>query len=324
MERGGGRELEHEPLARRARSAAPPSSTEAVGIERSRRPPGRIACFQAAWICSRSSGGPSLGAGLGGRRGALGGRGRAAPARAGGARRALVARRGSARLELLEAVGGRLAREVGARPRHLDERELERQARVAALADVVDGDGEQVDEPQHLGLAELVRLGAQPLARLRGHGERVGHLAHVLDEQQVAQVLEQVGDEPRQVLALLGELLDEREQAGGVAVDDQVAEAEERLLLDGAEQLRARPGTVTSPSVAAASWSSVETASRKLPRALRAISESAASGASISSPSATRRSSFVSSARRGRAKRNVWQRERTVGEHLARGRSCRR
>ena len=74
--------------------------------------------------------------------------------------------------------------------------------------------------------------------------------------------------------------------------------------------------TVTSPSVAAASWSSVETASRKLPRALRAISESAASGASIFSPSATWRSSFVSSARRGRAKRKVWQRERTVPSTL--------
>ena len=123
-------------------------------------------------------------------------------------------------------------------PRHLHERELERQARVAALADVVDGDVEQVDEPQHLGLAELVGLRAQPLARFRGDRERVGHLAHVLDEQQVAQVLEQVVDEPRQVLALVGELLDEREQAGRVLVDDQVAEPEERLLVDGAEQLQ--------------------------------------------------------------------------------------
>ena len=50
-------------------------------------------------------------------------------------------------------------------------------------------------------------------------------------------MLEQVVDEPRQVLALVGELLDEGEQAGRVLVDDQVAEPEERLLLDGAEQL---------------------------------------------------------------------------------------
>ena len=84
---------------------------------------------------------------------------------------------------------------------------------------------------------QLVRLLAQPLARLLGHGQRVGHLAHVLDEQQVAQVLEQVGDEPAEILALLRQLLDERQRAGRVAVDDEVAEPEERLLLDGAEQL---------------------------------------------------------------------------------------
>ena len=115
--------------------------------------------------------------------------------------------------------------------------ELERQARVAALAHVVDRDVQQVDQPDHGRLAELVRLLAQPLACLLGHGQRVGHLAHVLDEHQVAQVLEQVGDEPPEVLALLGELLQEDERAGGVAVDDEVAEPEERLLLDRAEQL---------------------------------------------------------------------------------------
>ena len=71
------------------------------------------------------------------------------------------------------------------------------------------------------------------------------------------------------------------------------------------------------PSVAAASWSSVETASRNDPRAARAISERAASGASNSSPSATVRSSFTRSGRRGREKTNVWQRDRTVGSTFA-------
>jgi hypothetical protein len=59
------------------------------------------------------------------------------------------------------------------------------------------------------------------------------------------------------------------------------------------------------PSVAAASWSSSETASRKLPRALRAMREREASGTSSFSPSATRRKSLESSAKRGRVKRNV-------------------
>ena len=51
-------------------------------------------------------------------------------------------------------------------------------------------------------------------------------------------MLEQVVDQPSQVLALVGELFDEREQAGRVLVDDQVAEPEERLLVDCAEQLQ--------------------------------------------------------------------------------------
>ena len=60
----------------------------------------------------------------------------------------------------------------------------------------------------------------------------------MLDEQQVAQVLEQVGDEPAEILSLLRELLDEDERAGRVAVDDHVAEAEQRLLVHGADQLQ--------------------------------------------------------------------------------------
>jgi hypothetical protein len=131
-------------------------------------------------------------------------------------------------------------------------------------------------------------------------------------EHQVPQVLEQVGDEPPEILALLRELLEEHERAGRVALDDEVAEAEQHLLLDRAEQLQhvlhrdraARRGDT---------WSSVDTASRNEPRAARAMSASAASGTSIPSPSAMRRSSFTRSGRRGRWKTNVWQRERTVG-----------
>ena len=53
----------------------------------------------------------------------------------------------------------------------------------------------------------------------------------------MAQVLEQVGDEPADVEPLLRELLDVRERARGVVVDDEVAEAEQRLLVGCAEQL---------------------------------------------------------------------------------------
>jgi hypothetical protein len=81
-------------------------------------------------------------------------------------------------------VGERLAREVGVRPCHLDERELERQAGVAALAHVVDGDRQQVDQAEHRRLGQLVRLLAQALARLLGHRQRLGDVADVLDEQE--------------------------------------------------------------------------------------------------------------------------------------------
>ena len=101
-------------------------------------------------------------------------------------------RRRGAALEQLDAMCERLAREIGVRSRHLHDRELERQARVAALARVVDRDREQVDESQHGRLRKLVRLLAQELLRLLGDRKRLRHVAHVLDEQQVAEVLEQV------------------------------------------------------------------------------------------------------------------------------------
>src|SRR5438034_11193065 len=53
-------------------------------------------------------------------------------------------------------------------------------------------------------------------------------------------MLDQVGDEAAEVVPLLGELLDEGQCPCGVAIDDEVAEAEERLLLDRAEQLQDR------------------------------------------------------------------------------------
>ena len=177
-------------------------------------------------------------------RGRAGGSGSACgSAAAGSSGRGLVSdtETGSARnlslLEPLEAERDRLAREVARRARHLDERELERQARVAALTHVVDRDREQVDEPQDRGLLELIRLRLQPLPRFLARRGRLGHVAEVLREHDLPQVLEQVEYEPAEVVSALRELLQVRERAGGVAVDHEVAEAEERLLLDRAEQL---------------------------------------------------------------------------------------
>ena len=132
----------------------------------------------------------------------------------------------------------RLAREIGCGPRHLYERDLERQARIGALANVVDCDGEQVDEAQHRRLRNLVRLLTQALLRLLGDGKRLRHVAHVLHEQQFAQVFEQVEDDSAEILSLLRELLEEEERSGRVAIDDHVAQPQQRLLVDGADELQ--------------------------------------------------------------------------------------
>src|SRR5439155_23355331 len=93
-------------------------------------------------------------------------------------------------LELFQAIRDRFAREIRRGAGDLAQRKLERQARIAALAQVLHGHGEQVAEPEHRPLADLVRLLAQPVARLLCDWEGVGHLAQVLHEQEMAQVLE--------------------------------------------------------------------------------------------------------------------------------------
>ena len=145
-------------------------SRDAVGIRRApRRPAGPGAPRPPGAARARGSGAPTgTGTGSGSARPACGSALRALPAR-GSVPGTATAARDLSLLQPLEPEGDRLAGEVARGPRHLDERELERQARVAALAHVVDRDREQVDEPQHRRLAELVRLRAQPLARLLGH-----------------------------------------------------------------------------------------------------------------------------------------------------------
>jgi hypothetical protein len=89
----------------------------------------------------------------------------------------------------------------------------------------------------------------------------------VLDEHQVPEMLEQVGDQPPEIVALLGELLQEDERARRVPVDDEVAQA---------EGTRPRPSRAAAASwtlivlpVAEASWS-VSTRRRGTPRPPRA------------------------------------------------------
>ena len=58
------------------------------------------------------------------------------------------------------------------------------------------------------------------------------------------QVLEEIRDETAEILTLLGKLLDERQCAGGVAVDHEVAQTKQRFLLHRPEQLQQLLGCV--------------------------------------------------------------------------------
>ncbi|MBA3375002.1 MAG: hypothetical protein H0U00_04185 [Actinobacteria bacterium] len=107
--------------------------------------------------------------------------------------RGRLSTRGDPALEQFDAVRERLAGQVGVRPRHLHERELEREPRVAALAQVLDGYSEEIDQPEHGRLGKRIRLLAQELLRLLRDGQGLGHVAHVLHQQEVPQVLEQIG-----------------------------------------------------------------------------------------------------------------------------------
>ena len=62
-------------------------------------------------------------------------------------------------------------------------------------------------------------------------------MAHVLDEEQVAKMLQELPGQLAEILAPLGELLDEDESARDVAIHDRVAETEQRVLLDGGAEL---------------------------------------------------------------------------------------
>ena len=77
-------------------------------------------------------------------------------------------------LEQLDPMRERLALQVGLRARHLHERELERKPRVPALAHVVDGDREEVDQTEDGRLRKLVCLLPQAIAGLLGHGSESG------------------------------------------------------------------------------------------------------------------------------------------------------
>ena len=79
-------------------------------------------------------------------------------------------------------------------------------------------------------------------------------MAHVLYQQQLAEMLEELPRQLSEILTPLGDLLDQDEGARDVAIDDRVAEPKKRVLLDRRTELEdVLDGDL--PSVAADSWS---------------------------------------------------------------------
>ena len=119
-------------------------------------------------------------------------------------------------------------------------------------------------------------------------------------------------DEAAEILPLLGELLDEDERAGRVAVDDHVAEPQQRLLVDGADELQ---HGLRVDRVVRRRRELVERRDRVAERAARAARDERERRVLRLDPlavgdAAQQRDELGS---RGRWKTNVWQRERTVG-----------
>ncbi len=135
--------------------------------------------------------------------------------------------------------------EIGAR--HLDEREFELQPRVEAVADLALGLPERLDEEDHLAgrdlagaLELLTKEIAVELDRMpeRAQGRLVARrLPEVLEEEELAQVPQQVADELRIVGALVGEPLDELEGLGGAQLGHDVGELEEEVAAGDAQRL---------------------------------------------------------------------------------------
>ena len=104
----------------------------------------------------------------------------------------------------------------------LHERQLERQARVGALADVVEHGAQQVDQPVDGRRLEPLGLAREPGPLVVGHGRLGGQPPELLLEEDQPQVGEEVGDERPQVGPGVGLRVDCDEAARCVGGGDPV------------------------------------------------------------------------------------------------------
>ena len=273
LRRGSGR-LRHRRL-RRGRLGAVAAGDGSHGGT-SARPPARLHVRLPAAGGAAAADAPARATLCGRRR-----RGRRGCAAGGGARPA-GRRRDAACLQRVEPAQDGVDGAVGRRPCGAHQLELQRQPRVAAVAELVEHrragpaaasrraarrrDAACSARARRASSASGAEAGTSPSSRVRSSSRRCPSRS--------------VTSWPRSWPASR-QLVDGAQRGGRVARRGRVDDAAQHVLLDDAEQ-RARVGRRRStPPHAVASWSSCETASRKEPRALRAISPSASSSASI-------------------------------------------
>ena len=129
----------------------------------------------------------------------------------------------------LQAFGEGLAAGVELRAGATEESELHGHPRVVALADVREGLGEDVDGAGEGEVRDGRGLGAQALGLGGGDRERVRRLADRADDDQLAQVAEQVAGELRHVAARARQPLRDLERGATVAGGDRVGGGEDQV-----------------------------------------------------------------------------------------------
>ena len=139
-------------------------------------------------------------------------------------------------LEPLDARQQRARRGARGGPRGRDQGDLERQARVGAVADVAQRRREQVDRAQRLGRGQRLGLPLQLGAAVGRRGLGLRQHLGVLQQVDQAQVAEQRVEQAVHVLPALGERVDAAQQLARLALRDEVDEVDEGLLGHEAEQ----------------------------------------------------------------------------------------
>jgi len=158
-----------------------------------------------------------------------------------------VAGRAEARFEASQALLEGRGRGLDLGPRDLDESELELQARIEAVLDVALRLAEGLDHPDELARMHLPRLRQKPprelvvefdcLAEHAQRGVVVGGLFEVLQQEDLAQVTDQVTDELRVVDAFVGEALHEAQRLARLPIHADVGDLEEEVGLGDAKGL---------------------------------------------------------------------------------------